>query len=73
MKIEMEWISVQDKLPKNNEYTLCWDGKDIYLLKFYQTSDKRHKKRYGIWDSLSKDEYFDDIKYWMPLPKPPLP
>jgi len=67
----MEWISVKDRLPENNAYTLCWDGNDIYLLKFHQTSDKRNKKRKGIWDSSSEDEYFDDIKYWMPLPTPP--
>mgnify|MGYP001568646409 CR=1 FL=1 len=67
----MEWISINNYLPAHNEYTLCWDGKDIYILKFRQTTDKRHKKRNGRWDVGGEKYFFDDITHWSPLPKPP--
>lgn len=67
----MTWISVNDKLPENNQYTLCWDGKDVYLLKFYRDLDKRHKKPSGKWESSDECLFFDDIQYWMPLPNAP--
>ena len=65
-----KWIKCSDRFPEHDQYSLCWDGTDIYLLKFEQRSDGRHKKRYGIFDCCD-DNYFNEITHWMPLPEPP--
>jgi hypothetical protein len=70
-KAMTQWIKCSDRLPEDNEYVLAYDGSDIYLLKFNQDSDKRHKIRNGYFRSSSEEEWFDEIKCWMPLPEPP--
>jgi hypothetical protein len=61
-----EWIKTADRLPPEYEDVLFTNGKEItmgYLL-FYEGA--------LIWWSYGDHEIdFDDIKYWMPLPKLP--
>lgn len=63
-----EWISVNDRLPENNEYVLAYNDINIYLLKFIQTTDKRHKIRSGYFDS-SDENFHEEITHWMSLPE----
>lgn len=66
-----KWIKVKDKLPKNNEYVLACDVSDIFILKFHQTTDRRHKKREGYFGSSNFEENFGEITHWIPLPELP--
>ena len=59
----IEWISVQDRLPKNHTQVLCYfkyepEGPDIICENTYHKS--------GKWLSDG-----DKVTHWMPLPEPP--
>lgn len=62
----MTWISVKDRLPEENSWVLCTDGKSQYK-KIYER---------GIFYD---DEFFcytpigiiENVTHWMPLPEPP--
>lgn len=58
------WISVDDKLPKDAEYVLIqdYDG-EIYMAWF---GDNEWVAVSGIYDRFE----FEEIPYWYPLPKP---
>jgi hypothetical protein len=64
----MDWIKCSDSLPENNEYVLCSDERDIYILKFMQEQDKRKKNPRYWFESPSGEDFFDEITHWMPLP-----
>ncbi len=66
-----EWVSVKNRLPENETYVLASDKSDVYILKFYQSQDKRFKNPRYYFESSGEDEFFDLITHWMPLPKPP--
>ena len=55
------WISVEDELPKDGQYTATINKAG--------EQDVRHYS-YGKWYSNFGNEY-DDITHWMPLPKIP--
>ncbi len=58
-----EWIDVNDRLPKINEFTLIYYGDKVPLIGCY--------KGKGQW--LGVDQEFwpkEDIKFWMPLSIP---
>ena len=65
-----EWIKCSERLPENEQVVLAYDD-DIFLLTFKQTTDGRHKKHGGYFYSSDDGEFFDEIKYWQPLPPPP--
>lgn len=65
-----EWIKCSERLPVHNEWVLSFDGSDIYITKFVQTTDGRHKIRSGNFE-LS-DDFCDETTHWMPLPLPPV-
>lgn len=64
----MEWISIKDKLPEDDQIILGW-------------SDKREARLPLIcWFDVGSNEFipcfcdqecFVKIDYWMPLPEPP--
>lgn len=64
-----DWIKCSDRLPLDKEWVLSFDGSDIYITKFHQTTDRRHKIRAGKFE-LS-DDFCDEITHWMPLPELP--
>ena len=61
----MEWISVKDRMPRNeNEVVLVTDGTYTYTARYL----------YDSWHCVC--ECFDGssiecVTHWMPLPKPP--
>lgn len=65
----MEWIKCSERLPKNNEYVLVWDSSYIFISKFVQTTDKRHKIRSGYFED--NHGYMNIVTHWMPLPELP--
>ena len=72
----MEWISVKDRLPKNDYYDDCQKR----YLAMTEPSRTMYVARYGYKDKdwwidnhdcvLSKDS-FTKVTHWMPLPEPP--
>ena len=60
-----KWISVEDRLPEDNETVLTIDTESVMEVCFYQTEWKGVFQRYG---GLVK---IFNITHWMPLPEAP--
>jgi hypothetical protein len=56
----MNWISVEDELPKGISNALAFGNDTIYFV-FYNSC--------GSW--CLENEYLYNITHWMPLPEPP--
>jgi hypothetical protein len=56
-----DWISVEDRVPVDDDYVLAWNGQPIVA--YYD----------GGWYSNDRnfDEDISPITYWMPLPEEP--
>lgn len=65
----MDWISVKDRLPENDEDVLVYNSESgIYMSTFY----KRRVSSYDSgWDSCCECGYYKDPTHWIPLPKAP--
>ena len=62
-----EWISVNDRLPENNQWALCFmKDKSFGTFRVLQWN-------YVDWRWNDGNEWFDekDVTHWMPLPRPP--
>lgn len=58
------WISVNEKLPENEETVLAYCPGNTFFAR-YNNSSK-------IWNRVPKDNIFPQaVTHWMPLPKPP--
>lgn len=72
MKAEIEWIDVNDHLPKFNiEYLVVWDLQDgeppVCTSMDFDIEKQRFSDPRGTGESLPKDE----ILFWAELPKTP--
>jgi len=62
---DYKWISVDDRLPDDNEDYLIWDGGAMYTAQYtHKTKDDD-----GYW--LNWAAGFIDVTHWKPLPVPP--
>jgi len=59
-----EWISVKDRLPKENEEVLAFSGFIFYAL------NVNHLYENGFFD-LVEEIVYQNVTHWMPLPNPP--
>lgn len=59
-----EWISVKERLPKDFDQALVYDGDEHYPIGIC------HKDESGIWHS-DMAYGMGTITHWMPLPEPP--
>lgn len=69
----MEWISVKDRLPEEEEQVLCLSSKNEFFTAYYTRMTTNYEPWYvDIWNSglCCGKEPFDTI-YWMPLPELP--
>lgn len=67
------WISVNDKLPPDNEFVLVYVYGQIKVY-FYAVSDDGQERCHWWEDeggSFHSDIADDDVTHWMPLPQPP--
>lgn len=79
-----EWISVNERLPNNNQRVLATNNNEIELC-FYRGDNKR-VNQYNDWyigwfagdsggtfssEPYSYDKYISNVTHWMPLPEPP--
>ena len=62
----MEWISVEDELPKNSRFVLATDGHHswLYYAFVFETGEVQ-------WFNAAADSEKKGITHWMPLPEPP--
>ena len=68
-----EWISVEDRLPKENQLVLCYRYyHDMDLCKLEQPFTHYNDNKY-YWYSFNDNDWdcVQDKDYWMPLPTPP--
>ena len=61
----MEWISVEDRLPKICEFYLC-----LYIDKNVCAVNPIHEIFYFEYEFFTEDTYWR-VTHWMPLPEPP--
>ena len=70
-----EWISVEDKLPTENEnYLVCIDGDVFYLTaKWVKNHFKFLARGYGLTEDFTDWRYCEGVKvtHWMLLPDAP--
>jgi len=69
---DMEWISVEDRLPELEYEVLVWNGtfkkcEIRYRENENYPSESDIKNRY-VWNCQG---IVNEIEYWMPLPPPP--
>lgn len=64
----MEWISVDHKLPYDDQTVFCWHknrNAAMPLICFYDEETKSFNPLF------CQQECFAEVTHWMPLPKPP--
>ena len=59
-----EWVSVDDRLPKNYQKVLCFNYNGEYKVLRWNYIDR-------MWNSGIEWHKEDYVLYWMPLPQPP--
>ena len=68
-----EWISVDDRLPKDGEEVICLFG-DRTVTACYITPEygehEAHEEVWKIWNTTSGSLVFG-VEMWQPLPEPP--
>ena len=63
IRAEYQWISVNDRLPKDYQYVIALeDDGEIYKLMFVTN------KEGNFWSDI-QDYYYHNVTHWMPLPK----
>ena len=58
-RTDNRWISVEDRLPDEDDKCLVWNGHHIFVAIYWGD---------GVWKF---DSYACEITHWMPLPEPP--
>jgi len=56
----MQWVAVTERLPKDKQYVIVTNGKQVIMAQYYKYSQKF---------VLADKEIF--VTHWMELPKPP--
>lgn len=54
----MEWINVNDKLPKEYELVLCSTDRTVFI---------GYRKDSGVWTNGKKDNI--PVNHWTPIPE----
>ena len=70
----MEWISVKDRLPEENETVLLSDGEYVYCGGYGMVRNPREKELMFYGDNFGYDGDIGpspETTHWMPLPDPP--
>ena len=61
-----EWVSVEERLPKNNAQVLMWSARwNIAEAGSY------YNRRFWVYSEIGDAYIADDITHWMHLPEPP--
>lgn len=65
------WISVEDELPRDDEFYLCVVGGDIEVLFYNEGLEEFYEFYVTKEEHLSCDDLTQRVTHWMPLPQPP--
>ena len=57
----MEWISVKDRLPNQDDSVLCYSNGYCDVVIYHD----------GLWDA-DRNGYRENVTHWMPLPPKPI-
>lgn len=61
-----EWVSVEERLPKNHAQVLMWSARwNIAEAGSY------YNRRFWVYSEIGDEYIADDITHWMHLPEPP--
>jgi hypothetical protein len=63
--MNMEWISVKDRLPQMGEDVLCFSMKRIFHSWWDNISSSCD------WYDIQNNWIIEDVTHWMPLPEQP--
>lgn len=72
-----EWISIKEKLPKNNQKVLVFskDGRILYPEKghVFVAECKKYGRNVVVWNTYSAayETEMVDVTHWAKFPKPP--
>ena len=64
---ESDWISVKDRMPKENEHQCSEDVLIHYSLGLISIGFTHQ----GFWQNEKGEKNVEDVRNWKPLPKPP--
>ena len=67
----MSWISVKDRLPKDNEYVLAWEDPHGEVIAYIGRPKYLLGKSVWYGKDLADGADYLYITYWQPLPAPP--
>jgi hypothetical protein len=69
----MEWISVKDRLPKENDIVIVRDFDHVGIGRLESIGSGYYQWAVGEMDGVIylHGSQFDRITHWMPLPDPP--
>ena len=65
---QMNWISVEDRLPESLEDVLFTEGEGVY--KGYRLVSSISEVDWDYWYSVTETR-IEDVTHWMPLPELP--
>ena len=76
----MEWISVKDRLPEDDQHVLVYHAEDFHItvgyfesdyVQYYIESDGSKFYTDDGWETEISWAPKGDVTHWMPLPEPP--
>lgn len=68
LKKQSQWISVKDKLPKNDDYVLITDSHGFTVVGYFWPFGSSMYRNKGTWYYGDHEQF---VTHWMPLPTPP--
>lgn len=69
----MEWISVEDKMPRGDQEVLAWNGEKVFVAlrwRFNEIPENEYFK--STICTCCNSNYRAKITHWMPLPEKPV-
>lgn len=67
---DSNWISVDDKLPKDGEYVLIQDYDDEIYMAWLNDNEWEGNDEWVVVSGIYDRFEFEEIPYWHPLPEP---
>ena len=73
--MENNWISVEERLPQNNQLVLAYTPCDGYMFVGYYLEGRTSRYAWSEWYIVtamrSTRKMKKKVTHWMPLPQPP--
>jgi hypothetical protein len=66
----MEWISIKERLPGDEELVLCF-AKEVAPAQYFESGNRFSRYPNHTETDRVGAYYFINVTHWMPLPEPP--